>query len=119
MSACLDQFAEDIAVGEEAVGHRLDAAVALRVGPEIDCAVLGKVDLAGPSMRAQEFSGVIGAGERHGVEAAILHRADEILERLLGNIPGVGIERAVGHRRRAAEPAVLEATHLPEAGVVT
>ena len=63
-------------LGDEGVGDRLDRAVALRIGAEIDGAVLREIDLAVVALRPDEFAGVIAAGERDGVEAERLEFGD-------------------------------------------
>ena len=68
--ALVRKLAHDVlAGGDHGMRNRLDRAVALRIGREIDDAVLREVDLSRLSMRAQELPGMVTPGDRHGVEA--------------------------------------------------
>ena len=68
-AALVDQLAQHVALAEQAVGYRLDGAIARGVGLEIDRAILGEIDFAGLAMRAHELAGMVAAGDRHRVEA--------------------------------------------------
>ena len=50
-ASIVGQLAQHVALGEQAVGPRLDGAVARRIGLEIDRAVFGEVDFARLAVR--------------------------------------------------------------------
>ena len=70
-----NQLRERIDVAEQVVRQRLDASVTVRSRAKIDRAVLREVDLAGAPMWADELAGMVGAGERNRVGAAVANPA--------------------------------------------
>jgi hypothetical protein len=95
----ISQRTEHVMLLVEAVRERLDAAVAPLVSGEIDGAVLGKIHLPGAALWADELAGMVAPGERDSVEPERPHLVSESHCADLGNIPSIGIDRPVAHRR--------------------
>jgi hypothetical protein len=93
----VNQLAKDVALAENAVRQRLDHAVAGRIVAEIDRPVLRKIDLPALPLRPQELSRVIAAGERDRVQPDSARLVDHSADAMIGEIPSVGVDRAIGH----------------------
>src|SRR5205814_4330741 len=64
-------------------------------------AVLGEVDLAAGTVRAQKLAGMIASRDRDRVQAERDDAFDDRRDALVGQVPRVGVDREVLHQRRA------------------
>ena len=97
-AAAVDQFAQHVTLAERSVGHRLDGAVARRIGLEIDRPVVGEIDLSRLTVRAHELAGMVAAGDRHRVEAEVAELLRGGRDAGFREIPGIGVNSLVAHR---------------------
>ena len=100
--ALLRRLAKYVVLSNETVEDWLDGSVTRTVSFEIDSAILGKERPSAPPVRTQEFAGMIAARDRHRVDAKRADLSDHFDDPLVGQIPGVGVNRSVTHRASAS-----------------